>query len=315
MTENWRLKLAALALALLLWAVVTAEQPSSQWIPVRVEPVLEDPAYVLTGGADPAEVRVRFTGPGRELWQLAVDPPTLVLRLREVGSARSFTVDPSMVRTRERLEVEARDVRPAVVRVHLQRLASRVVPVRARIGARSLRRWVLSDSVRVSPSTVRVMGPEDVLARIEAVETRSFEIVPGDDDSTFANPVRLDVEGLGEGVSLSAPEVRVSGGVDRREDLAFPGVAVWTPEGMRSAPVQVEVHAQGGRRALAGVTAAALRAVVPRDSLPAALPAAGVEAPVVVEGLPPGVAARTVPLRVRVAPAAPPAPPGAPRLP
>ena len=34
LTDNWQLKLLALALAVLLWVVVSAEQVTSQWIPV-----------------------------------------------------------------------------------------------------------------------------------------------------------------------------------------------------------------------------------------------------------------------------------------
>jgi YbbR domain-containing protein len=309
LAQNWRLKLAALALAVLLWAVVSAEQPASQWIPVRVDAVVEDPDYVLAGGPDPAEVLVQFTGPGRELWRLAVERPTLELRIRDVGNARSFAVDPAMVTLRERLQVEARNVRPAVVRVPLQRLATRAVPVRVRIGERSLARYVLNDTVRVGPSTVRLTGPEDELSRIESVPTLSFEIVPDQNDSTFAKVVALDTAGLG-GISLAPRQVRVSGSVDRREERVIPDAPVWVPQGTGATPGRVEVRVLGSRRALIGLTPTSLRATVPRGSLPAQIPAGGAEAEVVVENLPPGTTATVVPARVRVAPlpAAAPAP-------
>jgi hypothetical protein len=122
--SHWKLKLAALALAVLLWVVFTAEQVTSQWIPVRVEAVVRDPAYVLTVPPDPARVRVRFRGPGRELWEVALRPPTLVLPVRDVGTARSFLVEPSMVDLPDRFRVVATDVRPAVVRLDLQPAAA-----------------------------------------------------------------------------------------------------------------------------------------------------------------------------------------------
>jgi YbbR domain-containing protein len=310
-TQNWRLKLAALAVAVLLWAVVTAEQPASQWIPVRVEAVVEDPDYVLTGGPDPAEVLVRFVGPGRELWQLAVERPVLVLRISDVGNARSFAVDPAMVRLRERLQVNPRDVRPAVVRVSLQRLATRTVPVRPRVGERSLGRYVLTDTVRAGPSLVRLTGPEEELARIESVATLPFEIVPDANDSTFTRVVGLDTTGLA-GISISPRQVRIGGSVDRREERVAPGVPVWIPPGFSVSPARVEVRITGGRRALIGLSPSALRAVVRPDSLPPLLPPLGAEAGVAVEGLPPGTTATTIPTRVRITPAAPPA---APRVP
>ncbi|HYH81773.1 MAG TPA: hypothetical protein VEX86_18345, partial [Longimicrobium sp.] len=185
LTYQWRLKLTSLALAILLWVVVTAEQVTTQWIPVRVDAVVRDPGYVLAGGADPASVRVRFRGAGRELWELALGRPTLVLAVRNVGNARTFSLDPGMVRLPEGLRgVDATDVRPAVVRLDLQRQVTRSVPVHARIGTLSARRFVLQDSPRVTPATVEITGPEAALSRVEAVSTHAFEIVR--DDSTFS---------------------------------------------------------------------------------------------------------------------------------
>ena len=122
--SHWKLKLAALALAVLLWVVFTAEQVTSQWIPVRVEAVVRDPAYVLGASPEPARVRVRFRGPGRELWEVALRPPTLVLPVRDVGAARNLAVEASMVEMPERSRVVATDVRPAVVRLDLQPAAA-----------------------------------------------------------------------------------------------------------------------------------------------------------------------------------------------
>jgi hypothetical protein len=297
LTYNWRLKLAALGLAVLIWAVVSSEQVTSQWIPVRVDPVVRDPEYVLGGATEPAEVRVQFTGPGRELWELALDRPTLVLPLSAVGDRRAFPVDPTMLRIPSGLSVRVQDIRPAVVRVDLQRLASRVVPVRARIGGRSLQRYVVGDPLEILPAEVRITGPADRLAEIQYVTTERFEIVP-ETDSTFSRQVVIDTAGLG-GLSFSRDEVRVSGRQDVRGERILPDVRVSVPEGM-TGPARVQVTLQGPTRLLESTFPSAVRGVVPRDSLPAQLPAAGVEAPLVVGPLPPGVTA--VPLRVRVVP-------------
>ncbi|HEU0052234.1 MAG TPA: hypothetical protein VFQ39_03610 [Longimicrobium sp.] len=301
LTQNWRLKLTALALAVLLWAVVSAEQPTSQWIPVRVAVAVTDPGWVLTGEPDPRVVRVRFTGPGRELWELAVERPVLELRVRTVGDARTFALDPSMVSIPQRLEVRATDVRPAVVRLPLERLATRDIPVRARISERSLQAYVVDDSVAVSPASVRLTGPEAAVNRIAQVATRAFEIVP--DDSTFAREVELDTAGLA-GVAVSPREVRVEGRVDRRVERAFAAVPVAAPPGTEARPAQVEVRVRGPERVLRLLFPANLRATVPADSLPSPLPLPGVDAPVRVGGLPRSTTVRTVPARVRVSPTA-----------
>jgi hypothetical protein len=305
LTYNWRLKLAALGLAVLIWAVVSSEQVTSQWIPVRVDPVVRDPEYVLGGATEPAEVRVQFTGPGRELWELALDRPTLVLPLSAVGDRRAFPVDPSMLRIPSGLSVRVQDIRPAVVRVDLQRLASRVVPVRARVGGRSLERYVVGEDLEILPAEVRITGPADRLAEIRFVTTERFEIVPVT-DSTFSRQVEIDTVGLG-GLSFSRAEVLVSGGWDIRGERTLADVPVSVPEGMMATPARVTVVLQGAQRLLQSTVRPAVRAVVPRDSLPADVPPAGVDAPVVVGPLSPGVTVR--PQRVRVTPAgaAPPA--------
>ncbi|HEX2206609.1 MAG TPA: YbbR-like domain-containing protein [Longimicrobium sp.] len=299
LTYNWRLKLAALGLAVLIWAAVSAEQVTSQWIPVRIDPVVRDPEFVLAGPPDPAEVRVRFSGPGRELWELALDRPTLVLPLADIGNRRAFALDASMLRIPGGLSVNVQDIRPAVVRVDVQRLASRLVPVRARLAARSTERYVVGDNLVVLPAEVRVTGPADRLAALDSVDTRSFEIVP--DDSTFSQEVPLDTAGM-EGLSFSRTRVRVSGPVDVRGARALGGVTVYVPDGLVATPAQVTVSISGAQRVLGRVFPGAVRAVVPRDSLPPLIPPEGVDAPLVFDGLPAGATGRASPPRVRVYP-------------
>ena len=311
LTYNWRLKLSALALAMLIWAVVSAEQVTSQWIPVRVDPVVRDPEFVVTAPAEPAVVSVQVTGPGRELWELAINRPTLVLSVRDVGERRTFGLDPSMVRLPQGLAVRVSDVRPSVVTLGLERLASRMVPVRARIAGRSTQRYVIGEDLVILPAEVRVTGPAHRLAGLEALTTRSFDVVP--DDSTFSHEVVLDTAAL-DGVSFARTRVRVSGTVDRRVERTVGPVRVSAPDGLQAQPAEVTVRLSGPERALRRVFPGALRAVVPRDSLPALSPA-GADARVVVEGLPGGVSATAVPDRVRVLPpgrASSPTPPAGP---
>jgi hypothetical protein len=299
LTFNWRLKLAALGLAVLIWAAVSAEQVTSQWIPVRIDPVVRDPEFVLTGAPDPAEVRVRFSGPGRELWELALDRPALILPLADIGNRRAFALDPSMLRIPSGLSVNVQDIRPAIVRVDVQRLASRVIPVRARLAARSTQRYVLVREMEVLPAEVRVTGPADRLAALDSVDTRRFDIFP--DDSTFTQEVPLDTAGM-EGLSFSRVSVRVSGPVDVRGERAVGPVTVYVPDGLVATPAQVQVGVSGARRVLGRVFPTELRAIVPRDSLPPVVPPEGVDAPLLFDGLPAGTTARPTPARVRVQP-------------
>ena len=120
--RNWQLKLAALALAVLLWVLVRAEQPTEQWMQVRVEAQMLDPAYTLTAPPTPRVVQVRFAGKWREIGELALEKPVLVLHVRNVGRQRTFVLEPAMVRLPDgaRGRVSALDVRPGLVRLALQ---------------------------------------------------------------------------------------------------------------------------------------------------------------------------------------------------
>lgn len=134
LTQNWMLKLAALALAILLWVVVSAEQVTSQWVTIPVRVADRDRAYTIAAGPAPHEVEVRFTGPGRELWELAWEHPVLVISVGEVaGESQSFALEPAMVRLPPGLTaVAAVEVRPNAARVRFRRVAPQpVAPVAA----------------------------------------------------------------------------------------------------------------------------------------------------------------------------------------
>jgi hypothetical protein len=136
LAANWELKLAALAMAVVLWAVASAEQDASWWLPVRVEAVVRDPGYELVGEPVPSTVRVRFAGPRHELWNLGLRPPALVMEVHEVGGSGLYRLSPQMVRLPERLAADPRLVRPeavnpAVVRLDVRPLAGHPSGTRA----------------------------------------------------------------------------------------------------------------------------------------------------------------------------------------
>jgi hypothetical protein len=126
LARNWQIKLAAVALAVLLWALVRAEQPTEQWVQAVVEAQILDPDYELRGTPDPATVQVRFAGRWRELGELVLDKPVIVVHVRNVGRQRSFVLEPSMVRLPDgvRGHVNPIDVRPGLVKLDLEPIAT-----------------------------------------------------------------------------------------------------------------------------------------------------------------------------------------------
>ena len=308
LTSRWKLKLAALGLAILLWVVVSAEQDTTQWVSVRVEPVLRDPDFVLTGPAEPRTVRVKLGGRGRELWEAGLRRPVLVLPVRN-GATRNYALDGQMVQLPENLSLRVLDLRPAIVHLELQRVAVRTVPVRPALGSRSAAEYLLGRDVSVSPSEVRVSGAEDAVAQIDTLFTAPIEVAPGDSADGISRRVALDTAGLG-GVHLSAAEVRVRARVERRADRTFDALRIGVPDGFVTEPAAVRVQLTGTARQLAELDSSQVRVALVRDSVPLFPPDSGARVGVSVFGVPEGVRVRVTPQRVlfRRAPAPPPSP-------
>lgn len=89
---NWRLKLAALGVSLLLWSIVKAEEVVSVYIPdVPVRVSLRDPAWRLATAA-PARVGVAVTGPVRDVMRLVMQRPRLDVPVEDVRDSVVVTV-------------------------------------------------------------------------------------------------------------------------------------------------------------------------------------------------------------------------------
>lgn len=300
---NGRLKLAALALALLLWVSVSAEEPASQWLTVPVEVALLDPMHTLVGGPVPSQVEVRFSGPGRDLWELALNRPSLVLPVRNAEEDdQIFVLDPEMVRVPQNLEVAARDVRPSSVRLLLQRLVRREVPVRVRIPEQLPDGWVWTDRPQSRPATVELIGPEAALDEIDTLYTVPVQF--SQSDSMLSRTLALDTTGLGE-ARLETREVRVLGRAERVVRRTIDAVPINAPDGFRVAPSTVSVDVTGPARRVAALDAEALRARPVLDSLVGPVPAAGAQVPLRLDGVPTGVTASPSVGSVRVRPPLP----------
>lgn len=300
LTQNWKLKALALAMAVLLWVVVSAEQVTSNWIPVPLQVRVNDPEFRLIESSLPAEVEVRFSGPGRELWDLVYRRPPLVLSVTDVDSTAEIVgLDPDMVQVPSQLAVRPLDVRPGAVTLDFHRVASRVAPVRVRISGGPGTGWTLVDSLEVLPNRIRISGLEQDLRGIQTIATLPIELSPG--DSVFSRVVPLDTSGM-PGVRLSATRVRISGHVDRVLDRTFRAVPISVGEGVAIRPDSVAVTVRGPRSRVNGLATQDFRVVVSIDSIPMRIPPEGILVPLRVERLPTGMQAAISPGAVRLLP-------------
>ena len=107
--ERLALKAAAVFFALVLWTVVSAEEPTEEVIPIRFAPVV-DSGVVITGPLP--TVRALVLGRGRELLKLYNASPVIVRRVRSSSGEVSLELGPADVDLPAGVSAVVRDVRP-----------------------------------------------------------------------------------------------------------------------------------------------------------------------------------------------------------
>lgn len=209
-TENWALKLAAVALAVLLWLAVEANTPRrAVFDDVPVEVDVQDPNWRLEGEPEPATARVTVTGPQGELLALASDPPRILVQVDQVND----TVESQVVPLQWiRLPPELRNtgvvgLRPDTIRLRFEELASKSLPVQVRTEGDLPQGLSLSIPIQTSPAAVEVRGPARALEELD-----SIALFPVDLSGLRSNtnvPTTVDSTALAAGVRVTPRQVNV----------------------------------------------------------------------------------------------------------
>jgi hypothetical protein len=205
-TERLGLKAVALLLALLLWVVVSARQPTEGYVRVRVLPSL-DSSLALLGGT--IEMRALVAGRAADIVKLAADPP--VVR-RSVGGDAPDTlvldVTPADVHVPAELadHVRVLDVQPRSVTLRFETRASRRVPIvnDGRVVVRTDSNLHVTGDVVFDPAAVRVTGPRRVVRRLRGIRPAALTIATND-----TMPHVADLDTAGTGVQVQPAQVKV----------------------------------------------------------------------------------------------------------
>lgn len=303
MTGNWKLKTLAVALAVLLWVVVSSEQIVSNWFPVPLEVELTDPDYQLLP-SDVRDVQVRFSGPARDLIDVVVRRPPIRLTINSVtAESGTYELTPRMIQLPGQVSVNALDVRPNTVELHFARVDSRMIPVRVRVNDLLGRDWALVDTLTAEPTVIRIAGPPQRVAARTEIFTEAVGLIP--EDTVFRRVVALDTTGF-QGLELSARSVEVTGRLDRVIERGIPQVPIAVGPGIRIEPDRVYVLLRGISSIVQGISPTAFRVVIAIEEIPDEIPDEGVVVPLRVDGLPALVQGSVEPAEVRLMPALPP---------
>ena len=282
------LKLAALALAVMLWTAVRIESPVRQNVTnVPVEVDLDDGEWALSGDPVPATVEVRVNGTTRDLLRLANDRPRVVIPIENViGRDSSLAIRREWVRFSEGAGVQVEDVQPGSIRLMFERMESLTLPFVVSSRGTPGSRMALAAELRAAPPRGVVKGPGGLLEGLVEIPLESLDLSRIAEDGVYA--VRIDTLRM-SGLLVDPEVVDVSVRLDSAVERVFSQVAVQLEgpvEGLLMEPSTVSVSIWGARSLLEGLNSLALRAVArtePGDSLP---PGGEMTLAIIIEGAP-----------------------------
>lgn len=292
--RNWRLKVAALGLTVVLWALVRTE-PASQgnlfMVPVQAQ--VGDLDWTLVGEPDPPTVQVRFRGPTDDLIRLAREGTSLRLRLDSVSSADTVVQlrrDWVVVGAESGLIVE--DIAPASVRLLLQRTVSRLLPLRITTTGELPSGLALAAPVGLDPQVVGVRGAVQRVRGLDSITLQPLDLSGVSGSGIYS--VDVDTTGLGDIIVTprsTALGIRLEPSIER-ELTSVPVVAGTGEDGssvsdpLTIQPATIVVQLQGARTPVTGTRAEEVQAVVPWESLVGLEPEQERRVPILLRGLP-----------------------------
>jgi len=260
--RNWPLKLAALLLSVLLYVAVVAQRQVTQEVVMRLD-VRVPPGRTLL--SPPALDTVVLRGKIEELVRLRSMHRVIVLTVPETLSTATWitTLPPSSVQIPEGSNVEVADFRPREVVIQLDPVGTKEIPIVARVTVTPDSGQALDGGLQITPSVVRIVGPDRLLAAIESVATQptALDAVRG----PFTRIVPLDTTPLGV-VRLALKEVRISGsttGVFERVFNLMPIESGAGPlTGYELRPARATVTVRGSEAAIQALTKDSIRVIV-----------------------------------------------------
>lgn len=290
--RNWRLKIAALALAVLLWVTMRLTDGSvgRLTIPdveVRVEQVHRD--WFLKEAPFPSTVQMSVSGPQGELVRVAMSRPAMVIRVDSVLSEDSVvTLIPDWVSNVDRSSVTIENFAPSSVRLLFERNKEEEIPVSVRLSGSLPDSLAMVSEPRANLLFTRVRGAASLVNELETVFLEPFDLSRIAGSGRF--DVALDTAGLG-GLAVNPVSATVSVEVAPKQSRVVP-LQVSVPGGVGELvvdPATVPVTLYGAGEVLERMDSSALRlrVVTAVDELRRVLEEVeDVRAPLALSGLP-----------------------------
>jgi YbbR domain-containing protein len=179
--QHLGLKLLSLAMALVLWMVVSGEEIVERGVRVPLELQQLPPGLELTGDI-PTTADLRVRGPSGTLSRLSAGDVVAVLDVRSAAEGRRlFTLTPEQMRVP--FGVEVVQVTPSAIAMVFERSATKQVPVVPAVDGNPAPGYVVGAKT-ADPPRVEVIGPESVVKSVTEVLTESVSVAGARDRVT-----------------------------------------------------------------------------------------------------------------------------------
>lgn len=220
--DHWPIKLTAILLSTVLWAVVTAEEPTTQLVAVELHVT---PPRGRTLAQRPPTVQALYSGSARELLKLLGQPPRIIQHIPDtvMGSSVLLELAVSDLVTPDGANVNAQEVQPRTVTIVLDDAIERTVPVFLRGTPQADSGFIVVGTPIVTPGSVLVRGPAVFVSQVQAVGTIPFDMRGL--RAPMRQRVSLDTAALG-GARPMPPDVEVFVQVGAISEVMLLGVPV-----------------------------------------------------------------------------------------
>jgi YbbR domain-containing protein len=270
--EDWSLKLLSLAIALVLWLVVTGQnQPVTAHVNVQLNFIR--PASLEISNDPPRTVDVMLTGSRNKLDDLTTLDlvATVDISDQRAGERVLRLADKAQISLPQGVKVDG--FQPSAVPVRLEPIVERQVPIEPKLEGKAADGYEIY-AARPSNGSVILRGPESHVLALQKVPTESI-FIAGHKESFTATNVAIDVPD--PKVDLVDPVVNVEVEIgERRVEKSFSGIAASGADGARAQPASASVTLLGPASMLESLKPEEVKIVVdgttgPRIELPPAL--------------------------------------------
>jgi YbbR domain-containing protein len=190
--EDWTMKLVALIITIGLWLGVTGLRTPTSRLINDVPLSLRLASDLTTTNSPVTEVTVKISGDKSRIDQINKGELTVSVDLSDVPAGdRTLQLTPQNVYLELPAGFKLEEIQPSRIAVRLERVIERDVPVKAETEGGVADNFEIYSSV-VTPTTVRVSGPESFVRPLDSISTEKINVESKQEDFT-ARQVSLNV--------------------------------------------------------------------------------------------------------------------------